>query len=549
MHPLHDVIDKEAQEAPFSGGVNALFDTGTPCKADSELQTRNLRNGLLSFHPDQTLAMDDKQNFSSSHSYSEFGDPGSDLTVMFQDHKDPSLYTSSPSSPLHHIYKNSPSSPSEVRHHELNNFRGSIRKHGSHLDLMHSSGHASLAMAYQGSWPNRFQGFSIQDHDYRAPLPPTSSSSSLRLGQLDNMSRLTGQDNGLQNDHVNAESTYEQPNMSNHSQTTPISAPCTDQGIRQIYIDHQRSTTSTSPSHSPPSHHILRSQPSEPSSMSSWNNESIDAPSYHYSTPDLQTPDNQNWWQPSAVTNRDLQTYSQSPYQPMVTAPTPQRPPTHQARILQANIRMMMQLRQPPDMGSVGELPLASSAVSCPEHMSRTPFTPLAPARDTITRTSPLGDPNQRQYAPPPHSHPVSPTNIKPPGLPLRSTSTNPTHRLPKPKPEIRSHNQQQHRRRSHIRKASSLSTNSLRGIKEAPITPNNTPNPTAKRPMSVSFVNFTPEDSQKLLTGVAPSGSSKTKARREQEAREKRRKLSEAALLAVRRAGGDVEAFEAVFC
>ncbi|KMU78703.1 hypothetical protein CISG_01743 [Coccidioides immitis RMSCC 3703] len=53
----------------------------------------------------------------------------------------------------------------------------------------------------------------------------------------------------------------------------------------------------------------------------------------------------------------------------------------------------------------------------------------------------------------------------------------------------------------------------------------------------------------QKLLTGVAPSGSSKNKARREQEAREKRRKLSEAALLAVRKAGGDVEALEAVLC
>ena len=37
--------------------------------------------------------------------------------------------------------------------------------------------------------------------------------------------------------------------------------------------------------------------------------------------------------------------------------------------------------------------------------------------------------------------------------------------------------------------------------------------------------------------------------ARREQEAREKRRKLSEAAILAVRQAGGDVEALEAVLC
>ncbi|KAF4555855.1 putative developmental regulatory protein wetA [Elsinoe fawcettii] len=48
-------------------------------------------------------------------------------------------------------------------------------------------------------------------------------------------------------------------------------------------------------------------------------------------------------------------------------------------------------------------------------------------------------------------------------------------------------------------------------------------------------FVNFTPDDSQKLLTGVAPSGSSKTKARREHEAREKRRRLSQAAVKAVR--------------
>jgi hypothetical protein len=48
-----------------------------------------------------------------------------------------------------------------------------------------------------------------------------------------------------------------------------------------------------------------------------------------------------------------------------------------------------------------------------------------------------------------------------------------------------------------------------------------------------------------KLLSDVAPSGSSKTRARREQEARDKRRRLSEAAVRAVRRAakaaGGDV--------
>ena len=58
----------------------------------------------------------------------------------------------------------------------------------------------------------------------------------------------------------------------------------------------------------------------------------------------------------------------------------------------------------------------------------------------------------------------------------------------------------------------------------------------------AVDFVNFTPQDSKKILTGVAPSGSSKTKARREKEAMEKRRKLSQAAVRAVRAAGGDIE-------
>jgi hypothetical protein len=55
-------------------------------------------------------------------------------------------------------------------------------------------------------------------------------------------------------------------------------------------------------------------------------------------------------------------------------------------------------------------------------------------------------------------------------------------------------------------------------------------------------FVNFTPDDSRKILTGVAPSGSSKTKARREKEAADKRRKLSQAAVKAVMEAGGDMD-------
>jgi hypothetical protein len=64
----------------------------------------------------------------------------------------------------------------------------------------------------------------------------------------------------------------------------------------------------------------------------------------------------------------------------------------------------------------------------------------------------------------------------------------------------------------------------------------------TPSTPGVVDFVNYTPNDRRKILTGVAPSGSSKTKARREKEALEKRRKLSQAAVRAVREAGGDVK-------
>lgn len=62
----------------------------------------------------------------------------------------------------------------------------------------------------------------------------------------------------------------------------------------------------------------------------------------------------------------------------------------------------------------------------------------------------------------------------------------------------------------------------------------------------TVGFVNYTPDDSQKILTGVAPSGSSKTKARREQEANEKRRRLSQVAEKILLESGGDWERIRA---
>ena len=61
----------------------------------------------------------------------------------------------------------------------------------------------------------------------------------------------------------------------------------------------------------------------------------------------------------------------------------------------------------------------------------------------------------------------------------------------------------------------------------------------------STGFLNYTQDDKQKILGGVAPSGSSKTKARREFEASEERRKLKLAAIKAIEVAGGDSQALK----
>ncbi|KAK0745255.1 hypothetical protein B0T21DRAFT_390378 [Apiosordaria backusii] len=61
------------------------------------------------------------------------------------------------------------------------------------------------------------------------------------------------------------------------------------------------------------------------------------------------------------------------------------------------------------------------------------------------------------------------------------------------------------------------------------------------------SFVNYTPQDKQLLMTGVAPSGSSKTKLRREKEAKEKAREFKERLARAVEAAGGDLERLKEV--
>ncbi|OJD31739.1 developmental regulatory protein [Diplodia corticola] len=158
--------------------------------------------------------------------------------------------------------------------------------------------------------------------------------------------------------------------------------------------------------------------------------------------------------------------------------------------------------------------------------------------------------PHQQRSGAPPHPHPaarqhhmqqqqhhhhhqqITPPSRSPTSSPLHTPSVMPQQFIarsrrdssqpcPPPSSRPRSH---------HRRKSSSHSSTG----------PSSTP-----RPASVGFVNYTPDDSRKILTGVAPSGSSKTKARREKEAAEKRRRLSQAAARAIIEAGGDLAALE----
>jgi hypothetical protein len=110
--------------------------------------------------------------------------------------------------------------------------------------------------------------------------------------------------------------------------------------------------------------------------------------------------------------------------------------------------------------------------------------------------------------------------------------TSQPISRSPSPRAEPRFHRQ---RPSSHHRSSQSTRRKSSHSSQHSS-------RQTSVSSGGVGFVNFTPDDSRKILTGVAPSGSSKTKARREKEAADKRRKLSRAAMKAVIEAGGDID-------
>lgn len=272
-------------------------------------------------------------------------------------------------------------------------------------------------------------------------------------------------------------------------QSPAVSMPSPSTGAlarhQQQYMSHPSSSALTNSS--PPSADDIfsSSHSSDPQSISSWQSDALGSASLSF-TPDLQAHD-QAWWSP--MPSRVSQ--QQNSYQTMVASPAPQRS-------MQGNDMMQggLMIQMDPSFDMSGDSSFHNNMIPANSHKFMAPAT-----------------------APQVH-------NSRSPSLSPKTGSS----------PKKASH------RRTHSRKLSGQSMNGPKPVKSS--SPRG-----ANKSANVSFVNFTAHDSQKILTGVAPSGSSKTKARREQEAKDKRRKLSEAALIAVRNAGGDVEALEAVFC
>lgn len=380
--------------------------------------------------------------------------------------------------------------PKSIRHRDPNERRALLRKQSFSPSMMRSSIQKGR-MAYPEAWTQRIQHFNLASSNDRLPLSPPPSDV---LVQHENMPTDT-----MNHPRESAELPPQYDARLFH-QSPAVSMPSPSAGAlarhQQRYMSHPGSSALTNSS--PPSADDIfsSSHSSDPQSISSWQSDAFNASSLSF-TPDLQGHHDAQWWShvPSKVSQQ------QTPHQS-----TPQQRSmqnvSNQNDIMQGGL--MIQLDPSFDISA-----------------------------DSSFSSNMLSTNGQQKFATPFTASQVHNVSRSPSLSPKAGTS---------PK-DTRNGVAKGTHRRTHSRK---LSGQSMTGPKSAK---SSTSPRGSNKSVSVSFVNFTANDSQKILGGVAPSGSSKTKARREQEAKDRRRKLSEAALRAVRNAGGDIESIEAILC
>ncbi|OJJ49262.1 hypothetical protein ASPZODRAFT_150178 [Penicilliopsis zonata CBS 506.65] len=438
-------------------------------------------------------------------------------------------FSTSPSTPpatpsSRRVSKSALVTPKTIRHRDLNDRRGLLRKQSFSPSLIRSSKLNQSRMAYPEAWAQRFQNFNLRSSDEHLPLSPPPSDILVQHENLasDNAAQMTLENNIHPSDsqHTDLNSQYDS-SLFMSSPAVEMPSPSAGALARQQqkrYLGHANPSALV-PSSPPSADEIFPSSHSSDPSLSSWHSDALGASSLPFTTADLHSHDAQAWWSPmsSRVTQRP------TPYQSMAASPTPQRPVQavpHQNDLLQGGL--MIQFDPSFDLPSAPDSTFASTPLhSTPSNPDGRSFDQMAAVHHKFSSSNPFATPLTHH------------TSRQPSTSPRSSTS-----------PNGHSVHMKMNHRRTHSRKLSAQSNSGPKPVKGPSGSPRG-----ANKAVSVSFVNFTAHDSKKILTGVAPSGSSKTKARREQEAKERRRKLSEAALNAVRNAGGDVEALEAVLC
>ncbi|KAK2871580.1 hypothetical protein FQN49_003046 [Arthroderma sp. PD_2] len=572
----------------FSYDVDIPFHAGLSLVKGGDLPTRRWTDdNLSSLHSGPALNADSTQQHNLDHASRllAIGDHFDvDSGVLFQDPKGhlverPTRSTTSNWTEQQQMYKyNLPSATGEPRHHKSNEHTTLTGKGDLFSDPTlspSSSPSPGCTMAYQDWFQHRMDNYGLQQTAQSsgcpapsvASFPPQSLDRRESLSHLSTVSRESNRTPFDNNNTPMSTPRYCSALMSHPAHSPSIEAtndnsepPCEQYQDLSVAVTVSNQT----PPPPPPPRQILRSQPCDTSSANSWHSEPIDVSVFQCAQSNIQPHESEQWWTaaPSeSISNRSLQ--PPFPHASYSSAVTPTHLPfrnrhqrfTHVPESVQnSGLMIRMNTASPEVNASIQEPAMPVPPLSCSE-------VPLTPAYSPLSYMPPQ---HQRSHQPPPiqTSHPSIPISHSAPTmstaprsapvLSRRFTPGSNSKQSPKPRYHIPSNQ----RRGQHSRKAASFSgqaTKCTKANSSNTSTHNNISstysNAINKASKNVSFVNFTPEDSHKLLSGVAPSGSSKTKARREQEARDKRRKLSEAALMAVRRAGGDVEALEAVFC
>lgn len=415
-------------------------------------------------------------------------------------------------------------------------------------------GHADTS-----NWQRDFQNFHLRlpyEREYHGHPGPRKQNGQAQAQVVRNMNAAVIAQNQAINNNISS-AYFEAPGGSNYATATAIDpvllSPQRDKfqaDQRPYNLDHQHQLSG----------YALSSMTSPTSASLPSSNSSIHSQGArtHTSNTNLSMHSSQTMFSPSFTdtAHPPLPTLAPEETYPALAAPTPQRVPhpiLHQPTenhttglgILYPELEQMSQaiLHEPPNYHAPAQAPIGVAipyppSTAAPNPMHSYPPLPPPPAH-IFTDGSPFNTPRKPRRSPSRSpSPPVSPATLSPRRNPRRSPN--------------RSVTDYAHSRRKSIHKSGPIKD---MGSQEVPPTPrarsSSRPPRTPKAPKTptgagvVDFVNFTPKDANKLLNDVAPSGSSKTRARREQEAKEKRKKLSEAALKAVKVAGGDVAAFE----